>query len=299
MMAPQESVVEVAVECGNQLGESPLWCPLSETLFWIDCGPPSILFRLNPATGAVRSWPMQSRIGAVALHDGDRLLLALRDGVYLFDLASAHLTLVAANPLGTAIDLHEGKCDRQGRFWTGSITRSDPGAAGFYRLDGDRLERRFDGISIANCLAWSADGRTLYFGDTAQQTVWASDYDGATGQAGEPRPFVQVPMEEGQLDGAAVDAEGRYWIALFRGSCVRCYAPDGTLLRQIDLPISQPTMVAFGGPDLADLYITSTRYGQDAAAISAEPGLGHLYRIRNVGKGLADTPWRDDRITPS
>jgi sugar lactone lactonase YvrE len=286
-----QDVAEIAVECGCHLGESPLWCPISQTLFWIDCDPNPALFRLDPRTGAVASWPMPSRIGAVALHWEELVLLSLQDGVYLLDLATARLSPVAANPLGTAIDLHEGKCDRQGRFWTGSISRSGPGQAGFYQLEGDRLLRRFDGISVANCLAWSPDGRTLYFGDTFQQTVWRCDYDIATGRAGAPSPFIQVPMEEGQLDGAAVDSEGRYWVALYRGGCVRCYGADGTLLRQIDLPISQPTMVAFGGADLTDLYITSTRYGKDAVALEAEPGLGHLYRIRNAGRGLAESRW--------
>lgn len=287
------TIVETIVECGNHLGESPLWCPSSQTLFWINCDPEPALFRFDPATGAVSSWPMPSRIGAVALHDEERVIVALRDGVYLFDLASKSLTPVARNPLGVDGDLHEGKCDRQGRFWTGSISRAGPGRAGFYRLDTE-LVRIFDGISVANSLAWSPDGRTLYHGDTMQATVWASDYDTVTGQAGPARPFLRVEPDEGMVDGAAVDAAGNFWLVLFRGGCVRCYTPEGTLLRQIDLPVSQPTMAAFGGPDMADLYITSTRHGKDAQGLEAEPALGHLFCIRGAGRGLAEARWSPD-----
>ncbi|MCK9543096.1 MAG: SMP-30/gluconolactonase/LRE family protein [Novosphingobium sp.] len=288
-------VVETVVECGNHLGESPLWCPESQTLFWINCDPDPALFRLDPASGAVSSWPMPNRIGAVALHDGSRVLVALRDGAYLFDLASASFAPVAANPLGTDGDLHEGKCDRQGRFWTGSISRAAPGLAGFYRLD-DGLIRVFDDISVANSLAWSPDGRTLYHGDTMQATVWASDYDIDTGEAGPVRPFLRIPAEDGMIDGAAVDAVGNFWLALFQGACIRCYDPAGMLLRQIDLPMSQPTMAAFGGPDMADLYITSTRHGKNARELNAEPDLGNLFRIRGIGQGLAETAWMPPAI---
>lgn len=275
--------IETVAQCGNHLGENPLWCDRTAALYWIDCDPEPALFRLHVESGEQRRWPMPARIGALALTESGALLVALRDRLALFDPESGRLEMIAPSPIADIGDLHEGRCDRQGRFWIGSISRSGPGQAAFFCLTGDRLEPIYDGITIGNGLAFSPDGRILYHADTAQGTVWAADYDIETGAAGPRRPFVTLAPDKGGLDGAAVDADGTYWVAIFRGGAIHRYSPQGLLLDRIELPVTQPTMAAFGGPDLTDLYITSTRWER-----GEEPGLGNLLRIRGAGRGVPE-----------
>lgn len=285
-------VAERVVQAGNPLGETPVWCQRTQTLYWINCEPDPALFHWDPATGAMRRWPMPRRIGAVAIRDDGGLIVALADGVYAFDTGSGTLDLIAAGPHGSAVVLHEGRCDRRGRFWVGSCQRGVPGSAFFYRLDGDRLVPQIGGFSICNSLAFSPDDRTLYCGDSIANRVWAHDYDIETGAVANRRIFIELDPAEGLVDGAAVDAAGGYWIALFRGGVVRRYLPDGTLDRVIALPVTQPTMPAFGGPRWDRMFVTSTRHGKGPEEIAAQPALGDIFCIDGVGPGLPDPLFR-------
>ncbi len=290
-----EAKLDVVTRAGNFLGESPLWCPRTCQLYWINCEREPTLFRYDPATGGTDHWPMPMRIGAVALKTGGGLLIALADGVYTFAPDTGALDQIAAAPDPETVVLHEGKCDRQGRFWIGSLSKrmqshGQRGGAKFYRLDGANLVPQIDDLSVANGLAWSPDGATMYHTDTPAGCVWAYDYDTATAEISNRRVLFTVPADQGGLDGAAVDAEGGYWTALFRGSCVRRYHPNGHLDRELRLPFSQPTMPAFGGDGLSTLYLTTTRYG-DHTGPSKEPGLGDLYSIAGCGPGLPEAEW--------
>lgn len=279
------------------LGESPLWCPLSRSIFWIECEDQPSLFRIAEGAAVPERWRMPQRIGAVALHSAQSVLVALADGVYVFDLAKKTLERLSKSPNPETLVLHEGKCDRQGRFWIGSLSKrmqshGERGGASLYRLDGDMLVPKLNNLSVGNGLAWSPGGQTLYFTDTPASKVWAFDYDIATGEISHRRVFLEVEPDEGMLDGAAMDRDGGYWIALFRGSAVRRYTPDGKLDLIIELPFSQPTMAAFGGPGMDDLYLTTTRYGMSKNEVKASTHLGHVFLIRSIGyAGVAETPY--------
>jgi len=292
-MTPETPTVECLYRAANYLGESPLWSVTEQELYWINCEREPTLFRLDPASGALRQWPLPERIGGVYLDASDRLYVALASGIYGFDPETSALDLIAANPHPDTVMLHEGKCDRQGRLWIGSLSKrlvshGETGGAYIYRLDGDTLVPQISDISVANGLAWSPDGSRMYHTDTLASRVWVHDYDTATGAIANPRVLFAITPEEGGLDGAAVDAEGGYWTALFKGGCLRRYTPEGVLDREIALPISQPTMPAFGGPDLTTLFVTTTRHGKSAEDVEREPGLGDLYTIAGLAQGLPE-----------
>jgi L-arabinonolactonase len=306
-MKRENADIECVVRCANSLGENPLWCAKSRSLYWINCERNGIncerdaaLLNYDPATKVVKEWPMPKRIGAVALRGDGTLLIALADGIYTFDQETEALTLVASAPHSDSVVLHEGKCDRYGNFWIGSMTKEiqtrglegKRGGAYFYRLAGQALLPQIGDISVANGLAWSTDGKIMYHTDTLSDTVWAHDYDIQSCAISNRRVLFTVRPGEGMCDGAAVDSQGGYWVAMFQGSCIRRYTPDGRLDRELRLPVTQPTMMAFGGDDLQDLYLTTTRYGESQASAKSGPGPGDLYVIRGAGRGVREANFR-------
>lgn len=256
--------VTIAFDADNHLGETPIWSEPDQALWWINCENPPQLHRWSPATDAHRVWPMPQRIGGFVPKSGGGMLVALADGVYDFDPGSIELALRAPSPLPPMVKLHECHCDRQGRFWVGAYDHAFPADAQakggkWFRLDGDRLTPMIAGIAVANGLAFSPDGCTMYAADAPSRRVDAWDLDPSTGNLSNRRVFLQLAEGEGFVDGATVDSKGGYWLANVAAGRLRRYLPDGTLDRIIELPFSNPTKPAFGGPGLATLYVTSTK----------------------------------------
>ena len=287
--------VTLALDAGNYLGETPIWSPEEQALWWVNCEQPAELHRWFPDSGKRDVWPMPSRIGGFVHKAGGGLLVALADGLYDFAVETGALTLRLKADVPDKVKLHECHCDRQGRFWIGSYDHhfpADRNAAGgfFYRLDGDMLTPVIDKIAVANGLAFSPDGRTMYATSSPSRKVEAFDLDPETGALSNRRTFLALdPDYKGHIDGATVDAEGGYWLALVGVGELRRYRPDGTLDRTIATPCSNPTKPAFGGPDIATLYVTSTKM-----AINPDhPGNdrnGGLYALRPGVKGVPETP---------
>ncbi len=272
------------------LGECPVWSVREQALYWIDIENRR-LFRLDPASGAQVSWAMPATIGSFALGRGGRMLLALRTGFVRFDTSSGDIT-----PVGPRLDydpgthrLNDGRCDRAGRFWVGSINETKSAAdAKLYRLDGASMRlssMEEHGITIANGLAFSPDDRTLYFADTVQHRVWAYDFDLASGSIRNQRLFIQTSQTQGRPDGAAVDADGGYWICV-HGKVLR-YSPEGRLDREVELPAMRLTMCAFGGSHLDTLYVTSMA---DYPNVAPDPTKPHAGRLFAVDIGTAGMP---------
>lgn len=290
--------VTLAFDADNYLGETPIWSPQEQALWWVNCERPAALHRWHPESGRHDTWPMPARNGGFVPKAGGGLLVALADGLYDFDPESGALTLRVRSDLPDLIKLHECHCDRQGRFWIGAYDHHFPAdrtAAGgfFYRLDGDALTPVIDGIAVANGLAFSPDGRTLYATSSPSRKVEAFDLDPETGAVSNRRTFFALePGDKGHIDGATVDAEGGYWVALVGIGELRRYTPDGRLDRTIATPCSNPTKPGFGGPDMATLYVTSTKM-----AINPDhPGNdrnGGLYALRPGVSGVAETPLRE------
>ncbi len=288
--------VEALPVAPSLLGESPFWHPEQACLYWCDI-PGKTLNRYTPASAAHRQWAFDTEPGCCAPMPGGDLLLAMRDGLFRFDPSSGERHRLAGPPYDPAHErFNDGRADAQGRLWVGTIfePRTPPNAA-LYRWTGGRLQRMAGDITVSNGLAFSPDGRTMYWSDTASHRVFAFDFDGADGTLSRQRVFASFPVKQpgqdlatygGRPDGAAVDVEGAYWCAMFEGQRLLRFASDGTLLQTLALPVRCPTMPCFGGPDLRTLYITTAREKRPADELTAQPLAGCVLHTRVEVPGL-------------
>lgn len=277
------------------LGECPLWNEREQALFWVDIRQPAIR-RFDYASGRVDTWLMPDLIGSIAFVEGDdRLLVALPDQIALFDRTSQTLEPYAAAPRVEGHRFNDGRVDRQGRFWAGTmhnLTRAPEGT--LFRLGGGRervgeqapeLVPVKSGISIPNSLGWSPDGRTMYFADSPRYTIFAYDFDPSSGTLGAERVFA-TSVAPAFADGSAVDAQGCLWNAEFNASRIVRYTPEGRIDRVLELPTRRPTCCTFGGPELDILYITTTSQQMTEAERAAEPMAGALLAVKVGVRGL-------------
>lgn len=276
--------IQIAVPAANWCGEGPLWSAKDQALYWTDINR-FLLQRYDPASGSVRYWVFDEPVCATALTDKPGvLLLALGSRLILWNEATDERTdFVAPETNLPASRLNDGRPSPFGDFWVGSmqnnvaengsaepVSQPDLGTLFRVRSNGSvTVEDRELGIS--NTLCWSPDGTVFYFGDTMQNTIFAWDYDSETGSISNKRPFF-AGFERGRPDGSAIDSEGYLWNARYGGSCVVRVAPDGSVDRIIDMPVSNLTSCTFGGPDLKTLYVTT-------AAQSGELRAGSVFSI--------------------
>ena len=282
----------VALELRTELGESPVWSVDEQVLFFVDIKG-RVLHRFDPRSGNVVSRAMPEEIGCIGLRKGGGFIAGLRSGVWLLDAEGELEMKLATNPEDQRTSrCNDGRVDRVGRFFVGTIDEPKAGAhAHLYRLDRRGLVPVADNLLTSNGLAFSPDGRTLYHADTPRFTVWRYAYDPATGTLSDKDLFVRLEptdTDRGRPDGAAVDAEGCYWTALFEGGRVQRYSPNGNLLAEYPLPARCPTMVAFGGPDLRTLYVTSARTGRSAEELADLAFSGCLFSMRVDVPGLPE-----------
>lgn len=267
---------------GAQLGESPVWHEAENALYWVDILHPAV-HRFHPATGRNDTCETGKLVSAVIPVKGGRLLVASQDGVEWLDFASGSLTPFVSPEAGIADNrLNDAKCGPDGAIWLGSM-RSDatkPTGA-LYRIDAaGQFERKEGGIIVSNGLGWSPDGRTFYFVDTVPGLIHAYDFDPTSGALSARREFARIPVADGRPDGLAVDAEGGVWCAIWDGWCVRRYLPNGKLDQVVEMPVPRPSSIAFGGPDLSTLYITSARTRLPASTLADAPLSGGLFSCR-------------------
>jgi len=286
-------VIETALDAKAMIGESPLWSADEQALYWIDIKEPA-LYRFEPTGGAQRSWPLPSDVGGFALlQDPPGALVALRYGLHRLDFATGALTLLVASPFDPAFfRFNEGACDVQGRFWIGVMfdplepgRRKEKGALHSFTLTGG-LRAEPDLSDLHNGMAWSPDGRTFYLSHSNERRIFAHPYDCETGRLGKGALLATLPEGLGIPDGAAVDTEGGYWSACHGGGRLRRFHPDGSIDRDIMLPVTQPTMCAFGGVNLDELYVTSARDKLSASQLEDEPLAGAILSFRPGERGL-------------
>jgi len=284
----------------NSLGEGVLWHPRQESLWWTDIEARR-LYRYHPGTEQLETWQAPERLTAFGfmeprpaqkLPPEEPLIAAFDKGFALYTPTSGdYHWLAQPEPHLHHNRLNDGRVDREGRFWAGSmVEQGDPLTAeqagslyGYSSASG--LQCQLQGIGISNGLCWSPDGRTVYLADSARRVYYAYDFDPPSGSFSNRRVFARTPPGVAP-DGACVDAEGRVWNAQYGGGRVVCYAPDGDIVAQLDLPVSQPTCVAFGGPDLSWLCITSAREGLSEAQLAREPEAGNLLIYQTQARGL-------------
>jgi L-arabinonolactonase len=278
------------------MGESPVWDSESGALFWIDLFGPSVSSS-SAAEGAVTTWALPSMPGCVALTPGgDGLVVALESGIAHLDLATGTSTLMLDAPYDDArFRFNDGRCDPAGRLWLGTNrqpgSRQPRGSAAFYRWDERGLARVVEGVTIANGLAFSPDGSTMYLAETTTDSVWAFDYDVASGSPSGRRLFAQ--LEGGAMpDGAAVDEDGCYWIALYGAGLVVKFTPDGRRDRVLETPVPHPTMVAFGGADSATMFLTSGRQLASPETLASHPLAGGVFCTDVGSRGVPEPRFR-------
>jgi sugar lactone lactonase YvrE len=286
----QSQGTERATETLDILGESPVWCGTDKVLYWVDIRQPA-LRRLEPATGRVKSWTLNDLCGGVMLSTDRRLVLSMRTGVFAFDPADESLRpFVAPEPQSLNNRLNDSKCDRNGRLWVG--TMRDYGLAktgSLYRIGADSSCTKMLGdITVPNALSWSPDDSTMYFADTPDGRIRAYQFDADEGKLGAMK-ILEAGCLPGRPDGATVDSEGCIWSARYQGSCVARITPNGKIDRIIELPASQITACALGGPDLRTLYITTARQKLTPDDLKSQPLAGGLFAV-TVGVGGLPEP---------
>ena len=281
--------VELLVDAHAQVGEGPLWDEEQQVLYWVDILS-SLLYIYDPATGENRALDVGRHVGTVVTRASGGLMLAVREGFASFDLETQELTLIA-NPEAhiTGNRFNDGKCDPAGRFWAGTMAYENPTNQGsLYRLDTDlSVHKIFGDVAISNGIIWSLDRATMYYIDTLRKNVRAFDYADDTGDISNERVIINVPEEIGMPDGMAIDSDGMLWVAHYGGSCVSRWNPNtAQFLLKIDLPVTQVTACAFGGPNLDILFITSAAQELDAAELARQPLAGGLFSIKTPYQGV-------------
>ena len=284
------------------LAESPFWHPQEQTLYWIDIAGRQLV-RSNVYMGTVQRWSMPCEPGCIAPAVGGGLVVALRDGIYRAPVWGGALHWLVRLPYDpVTVRANDGKCDALGRFWVGTVDETkSAGAGAWYCIDARhgavQVQQMAAGVLTANGLAWSPQGDCLYWADTPRHAVRAWTYAVHENVLTEERSFAQFAPKPsgwdfkdaryaGRPDGAAVDAHGNYWVAMYEGRRLCKIAPDGTLLCTLPTPVQCPTMPCFGGEDFKTLYLTSARTGRSAAELADFPQSGGLFYTRVDTPGL-------------
>ncbi|TGG93475.1 SMP-30/gluconolactonase/LRE family protein [Natronospirillum operosum] len=287
MQTALKPVQTIAV--ANRLGEGIQWHADSGSLWWTDilsCR----LYRLDWSTQQQQVWTTPERLTAFGILSTDpvKLLVSFESGFALYHPDEDRVHWLARPEQGVAGNrFNDGRVDRQGRFWSGTMVEDDQGQTGtLYRLDEQGAHPMLKGLSIPNALCWSPDGRVMYHADTPTGLIRRFDFDAATGSLSGARDFARVPT--GNPDGACIDAEGHLLCALWGGHGLVRFAPDGRQTTLHELPVSQPTCVALGGPEMNLLFVSSAREGLSDEALAAEPLAGSVLVYETPYQGLVE-----------
>lgn len=272
-----------------ELGEGALWHPERRQLFWFD-----ILGKKLHTVGreGPQTWSFVELVSAAGWVTRDHLLIAGERDLFLFELESEEIEtlaeLEAGNPRTRSND---GRADRQGGFWIGTMGKrggDDPGAGSIYRWYRGELRKLFGGLTIPNSICFAPDGRTAYFADTVTQKINRVALDADGWPSGEPQVFVDLAAEGLFPDGATVDAAGNLWSAQWGAGRVACYSPAGAFLRAVPVDAPHTSCPAFGGPDFTTLFVTTAREHMDAAALARAPLSGQTFALPDIATGLPE-----------
>lgn len=274
----------VALDCRNNLGESPVWDEREGVLWWTNIHEAEV-WKWDPfANREPRVVRAAERVGALGLRGETGLVLALESGFALMDARSGKVEVISRveSELPTT-RLNDGRVDPAGRFVCGGMDEGRPQSplSALYSLESDHTTRRLlAGVSCSNSLCWSCDGQTLYFTDMPSRRIEAFDYDVDSGALSNRRLFASLAREPGLADGSVVDAEDCLWNAQWGGGKVARYTPDGAIDREVFLPVSNPTCLAFGGPNLDILFVTTAWLGLSERERALQPHAGSIFAFR-------------------
>jgi sugar lactone lactonase YvrE len=283
--------VSCVINPSDQLGETPLWCSRTGRLWWLDIERPRVQ-SFDPVSREHRVFTFDAKwAGGLAFTAHGGLLVALDNALHVFDPETGTLTrFVDVEPPDTGTRLNDGRCDRRGRLWIGTADEKISAPLGsFYRVDpSGTVTRLFGDVIITNSVATSPDDRVLYVSDTRQYAIWAFDLDPDDGVLSNRRVFADFRGGRGRPDGSCVDADGCVWNAAFAGGCVIRFTPAGKIDRVIDLPVTNPTCVCFGGSGLDTLYITSATKLIAPDILARQPLAGAVLAVHPGATGLPE-----------
>ena len=290
--------VECVASTRSRVGEGAVWDDRDQVLWWVDI-PAGLIHCYKPSTGVNDTIGFGEPVGCLAVREKGGLVLAAKSGFWFFDPETGHREAIS-DPEADLPDnrFNDGATDAEGRFWAGTMKDGgEPEALGaFYRLDPDlKVTKWKDGIFTTNGMAFSPDGRRMYFSDSnkAVRTIWVADYDGDTGEPARPAVFFDTRSVPGRPDGGTVDAEGCYWQAGIDGWQLYRLSPDGDILMTVDMPVEKPSKPMFGGADLDILYVTSLGVGLTPGTEARQPEAGSLFAVTGLGvTGLRQTRFK-------
>jgi sugar lactone lactonase YvrE len=298
---PKTFSASLFVDCRCTLGEGILWWEQRRALLWTDIER-SALWMHSVEGHHTSTWTLPDRLGSLAICESGRLLLGLAKGLFYGDFARATdkvmevERIVAVDPDLNRHRINDGRTDRSGNFVFGTMNEAEDAATGsFYQFSAAHGLRRLDlgGVTIPNSICFSLDGLTMYFCDSKRRRIRQCDYDAASALVGNVRDFVRFAAGDGLPDGSVIDNEGCLWNAGWGAGVVRRFAPDGGLLATVQVPAKNATCAAFGGHNLADLYVTSARQQMTADELEAIPDAGGVYRAEVGTIGVEDAQFRD------
>ncbi len=274
---------ELYIDASATLGESPAWDAKTQTLYWID------VLERKVYAGRKPILQLDHYVGCLAPRRNGGLVIAQRSGIWTLDADMKKLRKLA-KPRGEFAHnrFNDGKCDPRGRFLAGTMDHHEKEATGcLYSVTADgSISRLLKGLRIANGMAWSPDGKTMYFTDTPTREVMAFDYDPGTGEISNYRVIIHFEKSFGHPDGMTTDMDGNLWIAMWGGARVSQWSPDGTLLAQFGVPASNVTSCVFGGPALNELFITTALVGMDPASFKKFPLAGGIFQMETNVTGM-------------
>ena len=292
------STAELIFDGKNRTGESPVWVPEEQALYWVDI-PAQQIWRWDATDPTARSWTLPEKVGCIAHIGGNLWVAGMETGVFkvtLHDNGNADTSLLSkADHAADSMRFNDGRCDREGRFLAGTmfLNMSDAKAVGAVSSFNTAGAQRvlLEHLIVPNGMAFSPDGKTMYLSDShpSVQKIWAFDYDGSSGTPSNQRVFVDMMPLPGRPDGAAVDADGCYWICGNDAGLIHRFTPQGKLDQSLAVPVKKPAMCAFGGVNLDTLFVTSIRPGGvDDAGLADQPLAGGVFALHPGVRGLPE-----------
>jgi sugar lactone lactonase YvrE len=284
--------LEHLVSSQNQLGETPIWDPEEQALYWVDWGgKPSC--RFEPGTGNFTTFPTSLPVTALARRASGGWIAITLNGLYTWEPKNNEYKLLVGRPEPDKPEIcyNDAAVDRQGRLLVGTVNMQDPFTpdGSLFCLDPDGSLHKLDtGYATANGIGVSPDGKTVYVADQRHRQIIALDYNTLTGTTSNRRIFACLQEEDGMPDGLIVDAEGFIWSGHWAGWKLTRYAPDGKIERQIRFPVEHVISFAFGGKDLDELFVTTSSWDFGTEERKKQPCAGDLFRIKTDVKGLVE-----------